>query len=666
MLSLRVRIYVGFAVVLAILAAASAANWVMVNEIERHIGDLRKATSERVAGLDLDAQVLGLRVRVNQWLRSRNPEFAAKADALLAGLVPMAKQVAADAGPGKTQEIMQDLLASTAAYTTSWGVIKGLYAEETRLYDHAMVDAGGALRADLTRARTSEAARGAAAAVTALADAEGSIAEAEKFAWRFRSGTAAEDADRVAAALGALLADLHQVAAAVPSPETVDALTHAHADVGAWETLFAQARTLAKTRAARLITWTRDEGEPMGRQAAAVAAEGAARAAAVEAEQIAAIAKVRSFLTLITNTGLLIGLMSSWLVGRSITKPLARITQALKTLASGDRTGEIPETSRQDEIGDMARSAEVFKENAIAIERMAKDQEAAKQAAVTQQKAAMNQTADTFEAKVGNLVSMLSSGATELKTTAKAMSAAAAQTDHQASAVAAAAKDASTGVQTVAAAAEELTASIQEISRRVAESTRITEKAVGDARRTDAIVRALASGAQKIGDVVQMITRIAAQTNLLALNATIEAARAGDAGKGFAVVASEVKSLANQTSRATEEIGAQIAQIQSATEEAVKAIQAINATIGEVSNIATSISAAVEEQGAATAEIAQNVHKTANSTREVTTTITLVSQAANDTGSAAERVLGAASSFSQQAHEVTNEVRVFVAEIRTG
>ncbi len=282
------------------------------------------------------------------------------------------------------------------------------------------------------------------------------------------------------------------------------------------------------------------------------------------------------------------------------------------------------------------------------------------------QKIAMNQTADAFEAKVGTLVSMLSSGATELQATAQSMSATATQTNKQATTVAAAAEEASAGVQTVAAAAEELASSINEIGRQVAHSTKITEKAVGDARRTDTIVRALADGAQKIGDVVQLINGIAAQTNLLALNATIEAARAGDAGKGFAVVASEVKSLATQTAKATDEIGAQIKQIQGATREVVEAIKAIGATIDEVNVIASNIAAAVEEQGAATAEIARNVQQTAASTQQVTATIAGVSQAANDTGIAAGQVLGAASGLSQRAEQLTGEVNRFVAGVRTG
>ena len=219
-------------------------------------------------------------------------------------------------------------------------------------------------------------------------------------------------------------------------------------------------------------------------------------------------------------------------------------------------------------------------------------------------------------------------------------------------------------MQTVAFAAEELASSVNEISRQVAQSTRITGKAVIDAQRTDVIVQALAEGAEKIEQVVGLITNIAGQTNLLALNATIEAARAGDAGKGFAVVASEVKSLATQTGRATEEIGAQIRQIQGATHEAVSAIRAIAATIQEVSAIATSIASAVEQQGAATAEIARNVQETAQAAAEVSNNIGGVRQAADEAGEAAAQLQSSAGGLSAQAEQLSGEVRRFVDGVR--
>jgi methyl-accepting chemotaxis protein len=354
----------------------------------------------------------------------------------------------------------------------------------------------------------------------------------------------------------------------------------------------------------------------------------------------------------------------AWLIGRSISRPLSQLRAGMAQIADGTLDAPIPGTGRRDEIGEMAAAVAVFKTNMLEANRLTAEQERFKVEAAAAQKAAMNQTASDFEAKMGSLAATLSSSATQLQTTAQSMSATATRTNDKASTVVTAAVEASASVQNVASAAEELSASIGEISRQVSQSARITSKAVEDARRTDTIVRALADGAEKIGRVIELISNIAAQTNLLALNATIEAARAGDAGKGFAVVATEVKSLALQTASATQEIGTQISQIQSATAEAVKAINEISGTIEDISAIAVTIAAAVEEQGAATAEIARNVQRTADSTEDVKSNIDDVSQAANDTGAAANQVLSAAVDLSSQAGQLTGEITTFVAGIR--
>jgi methyl-accepting chemotaxis protein len=366
---------------------------------------------------------------------------------------------------------------------------------------------------------------------------------------------------------------------------------------------------------------------------------------------------------IIAAVALVLGAGLAFFIGRSIVGPLAKMTAAMTKLAGGDKSVVIPAQDSKDEIGDMAAAVEVFKQNMIKADELAAA-EKADQVAKQQKTQRLESLVTEFENKVSSLVGVLSSASTEMEATAQSMSSTATQTNQQAANVAAAAEEASAGVQTVAAAAEELTSSIGEINRQVAQSARVTEKAVNDARQTDGIVRALADGAQKIGQVIELISSIAGQTNLLALNATIEAARAGDAGKGFAVVASEVKSLANQTAKATEEISSQIAQIQSATGEAVNAIKGIADTIEEVSMITTTIASAVEEQGAATAEISRNVQQTASSTREVTTNIAGVSQAASETGQAAAQVLQAAGDLSRQADHLTTEVGSFVAGVR--
>ena len=399
-----------------------------------------------------------------------------------------------------------------------------------------------------------------------------------------------------------------------------------------------------------------------------VAAERRQQAVQSQTEAVAAmLASTRSAyrLGLTTSVGAVgIGLVLALLIGRGIARPVQHLTGAMRGLAGGDLAIAIPHSTRHDELGEMARAVLVFKDSMRETERLRAAQDEVKRQAAAEQKAALNRMADGFESNVGRLVGMLSSGSTELEATAQSMTATANQSNQQATAVAAAAEEASTGLQTVAAASEELSASIGEISRQVAQSSKITGKAVDDAKRTDAIVHALAEGAEKIGAVVGLITSIASQTNLLALNATIEAARAGDAGKGFAVVASEVKSLANQTGKATEEIGAQIAQIQAATKEAVEAIRGISATIEEVSAIATAIASAVEQQGAATSEIARNVQQTTQAAQDVTAGISGVSLAASETGAAAGEVLSAAADLSKQAEQLSSEVNSLVEGVR--
>jgi methyl-accepting chemotaxis protein len=371
----------------------------------------------------------------------------------------------------------------------------------------------------------------------------------------------------------------------------------------------------------------------------------------------------RLIIMVLLGAAIVVSVAAGYVMVRAIARPIQAMTAAMRGLAAKDMTVEIPAKGRTDELGHMAEAVSVFKENMVRADQLAAT-EKAEQVAKEQRAKHLADLVSDFEVKIGGLVGVLSSASTEMEATAQSMSSTATQTNQQASNVASAAEEVSAGVQTVASAAEQLTSSISEINRQVAQSSKITGKAVDDAKRTDAIVHALAEGAEKIGTVVGLITDIASQTNLLALNATIEAARAGDAGKGFAVVASEVKNLANQTGKATEEIGAQIAQIQSATGEAVNAIKGITDIINEVSVITTTIASAVEEQGAATAEIARNVQQTAASTREVTTNIAGVSQAASETGSAAGQVLSAAGDLSKQAEQLTHEVNTFVSGVR--
>ena len=347
----------------------------------------------------------------------------------------------------------------------------------------------------------------------------------------------------------------------------------------------------------------------------------------------------------------------------SVVRAIARMTVSMSRLARHDLGTAIEGAGRHDEIGEMAKALQVFKDSMIEGDRLKEEQEMAQRMAASRS-ANVDKLTKDFDIKVQGVVQTVASQAGQMQASAQSMSTTAEETTKQAGAVAAASEESSANVQTVASAAEELSTSIAEISRQVAHSSQIAATAVREAGRANEMVQGLLGASQKIGEIVALINQIADQTNLLALNATIEAARAGEAGKGFAVVAAEVKNLATQTSRATEEIGGQISGVQSATQNAAEAIASIGKTISEIDHIAATIAAAVEEQGAATKEIARNVEEAARGTQEVSSNIGGVTEAANNTGSAAAQVLAAAQSLTGQSQELRSLVQTFLTGVK--
>jgi methyl-accepting chemotaxis protein len=350
---------------------------------------------------------------------------------------------------------------------------------------------------------------------------------------------------------------------------------------------------------------------------------------------------------------------------RRILRPLGTLRSAMLDLANDKLDGKIDGASRKDEIGDMARAVEVFKNHMVEANRLRGEQDEMKRKAEVEKTSFMNRMADDFEKCVRASLDTLTFATTEMRATSLGMSATAEETSAQATAVVSAVAEASANVQTVAAATEELSSSVGKIGGHVTRSTKIASEAVSEADRTNETVQGLSEAAQKIGDVVKLISDIAGQTNLLALNATIEAARAGEAGKGFAVVASEVKSLANQTARATEEISAQVAAMQNATGEAVGAIRSIGGTISTMNEIAMTIASSVEQQGTATRDISRNVEEAAQGTAQVSSIITGVNQTASETGIAAKQVLVSAAALGKQTEMLRADVDSFLAKVRT-
>ncbi|WP_058620729.1 MCP four helix bundle domain-containing protein, partial [Methylobacterium indicum] len=207
---------------------------------------------------------------------------------------------------------------------------------------------------------------------------------------------------------------------------------------------------------------------------------------------------------------------------RGVLAPLAAITSAMRHLAAGDAARPVPGLGRKDEVGSMAASVQVFKDNLIRSRQIEEESALARASAEEQRRATMREMAGRFEEAVGGVVDRVSSSAAQLQATAQAM-AAAAQTSGRSTTAAAAAAQASDNVGTVSVAAEELGASIQEIGRQVHNAAGLAQGAVREADQTSRLVEALGTTSVRIGDMVGLISSIASQTNLLALNATIEA-----------------------------------------------------------------------------------------------------------------------------------------------
>jgi methyl-accepting chemotaxis protein len=357
-------------------------------------------------------------------------------------------------------------------------------------------------------------------------------------------------------------------------------------------------------------------------------------------------------------------LSCTYVIGRSITRPLTVITGLTSRLTAGDCHFQVPFTKRKDEVGQLAQALDVFKDNAAAITKMHAEQSALKQQVDSEKRRAMIDLANRFEASVQAVVSEVLQDAQDMHRAAESMTRTVAQAKGQSTAVLDASQQASANVRTVASAADELSASIKDIGQRVTQATQVASQAASDSEQTNTTVAGLAATANKIGEVIGLINEIASQTNLLALNATIEAARAGEAGKGFAVVASEVKALAGQTAKATDEISSQIVAIQTETQQVVGKIQSIRRTIMQVNEISSSIAAAVDQQSAATNEIAHNVQEAATGTSRVSQNAASVATATMEAGAVADTVLRSSDRLSSKLCILQHEMQSFMTSVR--
>jgi methyl-accepting chemotaxis protein len=383
------------------------------------------------------------------------------------------------------------------------------------------------------------------------------------------------------------------------------------------------------------------------------------------AELISDLNGKRTLLLAVAAISLLAGAgIGIFYVQRRLIWRLTTIGDAMRRLSEGEVEVKVAAVADGDEIGDMARSLEVFRANETERRTLA-DRDRREQLAQRSRGEAIEGMIAEFRDRVTTVLRTVAENLTRMKATAETLSGIANAANRQVQAASASSQTTSSNVQNIAAATEELGGSINQISQQVAQAHSVVEKATDIAQLANQQITRLSQKANQIGSVVKAIRAIADQTNLLALNATIEAARAGAAGRGFAVVASEVKELAIQTARATEEVSVQIGDVQEFTTTAVEAIRSIGETMGNVKEFAGHIADAVQEQSASTHEIGRNVQETASAAEELANGMATVAAAIGGTSQSASEVLHASDELSVQSAALDGAVEDFLDKVAT-
>ena len=491
-LKVGTRVSAGFGTLLALLIGIGAVGYFALSGAQESFGKYDRVTNNAVRVLEINRDFVGLRRNIGNFVDDGSEQTLARARELQKTIREQLDVVVKALIIPEVRQMMVNASAAFAQYGTNFDAIVQKRAERGRLVNDTMFPLGAKLSAGLTEIMEQSMAEGDMALAARAGVAQEALGHIRLAANRYlflgdpQYRTAAEKSAT------ALAASLDLTLKAALSPARQAQVKRIADQVPEFARAF-QAAAAAIVEVKRL-------DDDVGDKLAGQITQGLASVKDLQVKTLQKLgatsaAEMEQAITTslsVMGGAIVLGVLLAWGIGRGISGPVRGMTTAMTGLAGGNLEIEVPAQANQDEIGDMAKAVQVFKENALEVRQMHAEQEGMKQRAEAEKKAAMNKMADRLEASVRGVVGVVSSASDELQSAATAMTATAEETQRQAAAVTAASDQATDSVATVASAAEELSASVDEINRQVTQSASISDRAVEEAERTNQTIKGLA------------------------------------------------------------------------------------------------------------------------------------------------------------------------------